>query len=234
MTPDPIHEPVPDHFRQLTLSAGVLAAVAGYVNASTIVGAMHSPSTHMSGVATHFSVDLVSARGTPTFWLDVVVLLAFVGGSAVSGAVLDSTQLRVGRRYGLLLLIESGLLTIAWYFVGHGSWVHLPLIAVAAGLQNALATQYSRAIVRTTHMTGILTDLGIAFGKWLARRGVTHWRVFLYLSILGGFLVGGVGGTAMSIVSHEHALLPPIALTGIGGAAYWAWQHRLRVLAATR
>ncbi len=200
--------------------------LAGYVNAVTIAGALHVPSTHMSGTATRLSIDLVSnTNPTPTFARDIALLCAFVLGAAVSGAVLDSTQLRVGRRYGVLLVLESLVLTAA-LLVFSSSWYHLPLIALAAGLQNALATQYSRATVRTTHVTGILTDLGIALGKWVARRGATTWRVVLYLTIFGGFFAGGAAGAAMSLALDQHALLVPIAITGFGGAAYWMWQYR--------
>jgi len=226
MSPKSPPDPLPDNFRELTASAAVLSAVAGYVNAVTIAGVLHVPSTHMSGTATRLSVDVVAGVGASTLLFDAALIAAFVLGSAVSGAILDSTQLRVGRRYGFLLVLESILLTAAWLTLNAGSRFYLPVIGLAAGLQNALASQYSRATVRTTHMTGILTDLGIALGKWVSRRGVTHWRVVLYLSIFAGFLVGGVSGAAMSLVLHDHALLVPIAITGLGGAAYWTWQYR--------
>jgi len=215
----------PDHFALFTATAGVLAAVAGYVNAVTIVGALHVPSTHMSGTATRLSIDLVTQSDPSALVRDGALLGAFIFGAALSGAVLESTQLRIGRRYGGLLVIESLLLTGAWLLFST-AWYHLPLIALAAGLQNALATQYSRATVRTTHVTGILTDLGIALGKWVARRGVTAWRVVLYLVILGGFFAGGAAGAALSLLIGRHALLIPIAVTGIGGALYWLWQYR--------
>lgn len=219
-------DPRPDHFRAFTATAGVLAGVAGYVNAVTIVGALHIPSTHMSGTATRFSIDLaVAPSGPSTLLRDLALLGAFVAGAAVSGAVLDSTQLRVGRRYGVLLVIEAALLTLAW-LVFSPTWHHLPFIAVAAGLQNALATQYSRATVRTTHVTGILTDLGIALGKWVARRGVTSWRVVLFVTIFVSFVAGGVAGALLATSLRQHALLVPIVLTGVGGAAYWVWQVR--------
>ncbi len=218
-------DPKPEHFAQFATTAGVLAAVAGYVNAVTITGALHVPSTHMSGTTTRLSIDLVANTGLDTFTRDVALLCAFILGAALSGAVLDSTQLRVGRRYGVLLVLESLVLTAA-LLVLSSAWYHLPLIAFTAGLQNALATQYSRAVVRTTHVTGILTDLGIALGKWVARRGVTAWRVILYMAIFVGFLIGGVGGAAMSIAFEQYALLLPIAITGLGGGLYWMWQYR--------
>ncbi|MFO0746608.1 MAG: YoaK family protein [Myxococcota bacterium] len=219
-------DPRPEYAKQLTAAAGVLAAVAGYVNAITIGGALHVATTHMSGTTTHFSVDLVQNADRSTLLLDLGLIVTFVLGASVSGMVLDSTQLRLGRRYGVLLVIESLLLSLAWLALRAGSPVHLVAIAMAAGLQNSMATQYSRAIVRTTHMTGILTDLGIALGKWIARRGVTSWRVILYLSIFGGFASGGIAGAAAYFALRENALLVPIGVTGIGGLVYWALRHR--------
>ena len=217
----------PDHYKQLTSAAGVLAAVAGYVNALTVAGAMHTPTTHMSGVTTRLSVDLVNDAARPTLLLDVGLLAAFILGAAVSGAIIDSTVFRPGRRYGVLLMIESAVLIGAWLAMPLAAPVlQLAPLALAAGLQNSMATQFSRAVVRTTHMTGILTDLGIALGKWIARRGVDRWRVVLYAAIFLGFASGGVSGAlAFNALGHD-ALLVPIAVTGVGGVTYYIARHR--------
>lgn len=218
--PEPLIEPPPEHVRGLTVAAGLLASVAGYINAVTLAGTWHVATTHMSGTTTRFSVDLSDGAGNVTLLLDVGLVLAFVVGAAVTGAVVDSTQLRVGRRYGGLLVLEAAVVAIAWRLGLAGQVVHLGFIAFAAGLQNALATQLSRAIVRTTHVTGILTDIGIALGKWIAHRHVTRWRVALYLTLFGGFAAGAMGGASAWHAFGLDALLVPAAVTGIGGLAY--------------
>ncbi|KAH1283736.1 hypothetical protein KXX11_003283 [Aspergillus fumigatus] len=80
------------------------------------------------------------------------------------------------------------------------------LLAFIMGLQNALVTKISSATIRTTHMTGIVTDRGIELGKMLywngretgAQGGVyaNPVRLKLFASLLGLFTVGGVVGAA--------------------------------------
>lgn len=208
----------PANFRVLASAAAMLAAVAGYVNAVTIAGAWHVPSTHMTGTTTRFSVDLFSGRSVV---MDVGLVVAFVIGAAVSGAVIDSTEARIGRRYGVLLVIEGGLLLVAWKLADDAVSAHLQVIALAAGLQNAMATYLSTAVVRTTHMTGILTDIGVAIGKLLSRRGVTVWRLQLYLAIFVGFVIGGACGAIAYDALEHHALLVPMGVVTVAGAGYW-------------
>lgn len=226
----PESEPRPPRFYQTAIAASTLAAVAGYVNALTVAGALHIGTTHMTGITTRLSVDLADARADHVV-LDLTLLLAFIVGAAISGAILDSTRLQVGRRYGVLLMIEAAILSLSLVLHDRHILLQLAPLALAAGLQNAMATQYSRAIVRTTHMTGVLTDIGIAIGKAVARRGVTGWRLFLYLALFLGFAVGGIlGALGYSRLGHD-ALLFPIAVTGLGGLVYFIarirWMRRL-------
>ncbi len=221
-------EPRPPYYKQLTAAAMGLAAIAGFINALTVVGAMHIGTTHMTGLTTHLSVDLVQNAAQTTIALDFGLIIAFVVGAAISGAILDSTQFRLGRRYGVLLIIESAFILASWLAGRAHAPVALELLplAVAAGLQNSMATQYSRAIVRTTHVTGVLTDIGIALGKWLARRGVMRWRVVLYLAIFAGFALGGIGGALGAKTIGRDALLIPAGITGLGGAIYFTARLR--------
>jgi uncharacterized membrane protein YoaK (UPF0700 family) len=228
VTHDP--DPRPAHFYQTALAASALASVAGFVNALTVAGALHIGTTHMTGITTRLSVDLADARADHVT-LDLTLLFAFVLGAAISGAILDSTRLRLGRRYGVLMMIEAGILSLSLVLQDTHILLQLAPLALAAGLQNAMATQYSRAVVRTTHMTGVLTDIGIAIGKAIARRGVTGWRLFLYLVLFLGFGVGGIfGALGHSRFGHD-ALVFPIAVSGLGGLVYFVarlrWMRRV-------
>ncbi|MCC6414496.1 MAG: DUF1275 domain-containing protein, partial [Opitutaceae bacterium] len=109
------------------------------------------------------------------------------------------------------------------------------LAAMACGLQNALTTTYSGAVVRTTHVTGIVTDLGIAAGHYLRREAMDPRRVVLYLVLLTGFIGGGIVGGWGYLHWGFDALLAPAVLTGLTGIGYTAyryWQH-IRVIPST-
>lgn len=218
--------PRPPRFALYATAGVVLAAVAGYVNAVTILSPGHFTATHVTGTVSR----LAAAWVDPGTGLDVTLALgaivAFLVGSAVSGAVLDSTRVGLGRRYGVLLMLEGAALATAAATLPAHVAVGICLAAFAAGMQNGLATLYSQAIVRTTHVTGIVTDLGVALGKLVARRGVDGWRVQLYLGLLAGFVGGGILGAEASVLLGPRALYLPATLTGAGGLAYFVVRQR--------
>lgn len=192
-----------------------LTAVAGCVNAVAVASAYHSV-THMTG--TLFSVSFEASRGHVDVALRAAaVVLCFFAGAALSGFIVQQSTLHAGRRYGVALLVEAGLLFGAWLGSREHSVSGEVLAAVACGLQNALATSYSGAIIRTTHMTGIVTDLGITIGHWLRGQPVEWFRARLHLVLLAGFIAGGaLGTTAFGVLGAEALLLPALAV-GLAG-----------------
>ena len=93
-------------------------------------------------------------------------------------------------------------------------------------MQNALAATYSGAIVRTTHVTGMFTDLGVLIGQLL--RGVrTDWRPLkLYTLLISGFLCGGsISGLLFSRLGYA-TLLAPALLTATLALVYRIFVRR--------
>ena len=99
---------------------------------------------------------------------------------------------------------------------------------MACGLQNAMATSYSGAVIRTTHMTGILTDLGISAGLRLRGEPFGRRRVGLYLLLFAGFFTGGILGSIGYVHIGFATLLFPAALTGAAGLGYFAFKQLAR------
>ena len=77
-------------------------------------------------------------------------------------------------------------------------FIAYPLL-FAMGLQNALVTRISNAVVRTTHLTGLFTDMGIEFAQLFFYKGkLRRWKLWksirLRLTIIWMFFAGGVCG----------------------------------------
>ena len=98
------------------------------------------------------------------------------------------------------------------------------LLCFIMGLQNALITKLSRAEIRTTHITGIVTDIGIELGKLLYwnRHGDRHGRVQVdrqrlqVLSLLAlYFFMGGIAG-AFGFNGLGYIATLPLALLLVG------------------
>jgi uncharacterized membrane protein YoaK (UPF0700 family) len=203
----------------------VLTCIAGSINAVGFLGVHHQALSHMSGTATILSTELAGGRGgfaAHAAW----VLVCFFLGCLLSGLIIRRSTLQAGRRYGVALAVESALLFAAAYFLRQGSDYGDYLATMACGLQNAMATTYSGAVIRTTHVTGIVTDLGIAAGNFIRREPVESRRVVVHLVLLGGFLVGGVlGGLGYQQWGFDTLFIPAV-LTGLTGTGYALYRHR--------
>ena len=141
--------------RWVEYGAFVLALVAGLINAVGLLGFKHQSISHLSGTATLLGTGVVNSTFTDTFHL-LLILFSFLMGAGVSGYFIHGGALKLGRNYSGLLYLEAALLFGAIYFLTKDSLNGHYLASAACGLQNALATTYSGAVIRTTHVTGIL------------------------------------------------------------------------------
>lgn len=203
----------------------LLSAVAGCVNAVAVGSAYHAV-THMSGTVFAVSAELAHGNRVVAMRAAAVVVSFFVGAT-FSGFLIRQQTLHAGRRYGVALMFEGVLLAGAWLGLRANHVSGEVLAAMACGLQNALATSYSGAVLRTTHMTGVVTDLGIAIGHWLARQPTEWFRVRLHLVLLLGFTSGGAMGAFGFSVLGAATLLVPAITVFCAGVAY-AIQRQLQ------
>lgn len=191
--------------------ASVLAFVAGAINAGGFL-AVGRYTSHVTGAVSAIADDLVLGH-----------LTLVAGGLAVVGAFLGGAMFTAfisnwARRHSLhgeyaLPLVAEALLLLMFGLLGAQLQLAYDLLAPATvlllcfvmGLQNAIITKASRAEIRTTHMTGIVTDLGIELGRLLYRnhapeRNQTHFvmadrdKIAIHATILGLFLLGGICG----------------------------------------
>lgn len=215
-------KPVP---RWIPLGGFALACTAGCINAVGLLSLDHHAISHMSGNVTLLGIELSRANYGDAFHAGMIALCFFIG-CLLSGLIIRESTLRLGRRYSVSLACESALLVLATWYLRHDQPLGVYLASVACGLQNAMATGYSGAVIRTTHMTGIVTDLGIAIGRW-ARREPADWRrMRLYLVLLLGFFVGsGLGAFGFAYFRHDILLLPA-AIAGASAIVYAIYKHR--------
>ncbi|MEQ9094759.1 MAG: YoaK family protein [Phycisphaerales bacterium] len=201
-----------------------LAMVAGYVDA-VLVAVTGRTVTHVTGSVAALGAE-VSSQAWAAAGATLAVVAAFVLGACVCGIVIHGRSLKLGRRYGLVLLVEGGLLAGAALAADASVLLAASLAAMAAGLQNAMASTYMGLIVRTTHLTGIATDLGFLLGARLRGQRVEPWRFGLLVLLLAGFLAGVVLGAPMAAHFGADALWPAAGLVALAGSGYYAWRAR--------
>lgn len=209
----------------------ILAAIAGAVNAVGFLSYAHQAVTHLTGTTTLLS--LAASHGAMSDLLHFFgIIAAFVVGAAFSGFLIQHSTLRLGRRYGAALLVESILLGCAAAMMKSHGLGGSYFASAACGLQNAMVGTYSGALIRTSHLTGMFTDLGAALGHFARGIHVDWLRVRLCLTIIVSFTIGGVLGVWLFEWQQHDALYVPAALTGIVGIWYSAYAHRKRMKGA--
>jgi len=186
----------------------VLALVAGFVNAIGLLGFSHQSISHLSGTATIIGTSIANVDHNNAVHL-LFVLLSFIVGATISGFYLRSGALKLGRNYSRLLTVEATFLLLSIYFLTKDSFYGHYLASAACGLQNALVTTYSGAVIRTTHVTGIFTDLGIMLGARLRGEPFDKRRALLFVLIISGFIAGGtLGGYFFMLFTFKALFIP--------------------------
>jgi len=226
--------------RQNRFVAGYLAAVAGFVNSCgfLIIGSFTSPVTGNVG---RFADDLALGKSDAALLAAVLVLAFFIGAFIASIALESRVLSRQTHVYGVLLLIEAALLV---GFTELHRWgapatpraqdAAAVLLCAAMGMQNSLVTRLSGAVVRTTHLTGVVTDLGIETARWFwyerGRLGLGKRilvldhpaerphrpKIALLATIFVAFVFGGaLGALGTQSFARDAMLVPVLALTAV-------------------
>ncbi len=201
-----------------------LAAIAGAVNAIGLLGFKHQAVSHLTGTSTLLGLALVNLDVVEGTHL-ILILASFLLGAALSGAIIDNAVLRLGHRYSIALLIEAGLLLLAMVALNRGSNAGHFLASAACGLQNGMVSTYSGAVIRTTHVSGLFTDLGTMLGARLRGHLIDRRKAFLSILLITGFILGG----ALGAKAFQHLQFYALAIPALAAAAlacvYWLFRH---------
>lgn len=215
------------HFPAVLAGAILLAGIAGIVNLVGLLSVTGIATSHMTGTVSALSFSLVAGKVLEIQRL-VLIVLSFLLGAVISGFSTGSQRLDFRRRYGLLLILESTMLLAAERCYAFSfSMPAEALTAMACGLQNAMVTTVSGAVVRTTHLTGIVTDLGIQLGRLIRGEGWQPPQFFLHAGILSGFFLGGMAGAFAYSFLGSRVLLLAAGLLFVGGLLYFLLRRRI-------
>ncbi len=197
----------------------MLAFIAGIVNAAGYMGFRHQSITNLTGSSSLLGVAVGTADGAEA-WHWALSIGAFVLGAILSGMIVQQSTLKLGRRYGVALVLESLLLFAAVPLLGAGNSIGLYLASMGAGLQNGMASTYSGMVFRTTHVSGMFTDLGIYIGQRLRGLKVDSLRIRVCVLVVTTFTLGSAAGALLFRAMGEYTLLIPAVLTGLCGLSY--------------
>lgn len=207
----------------------MLAFVAGATNAGGFL-AVQQYTSHMTGMVSAAADGLV--LGQPQALVTAIgALLAFGAGATCTSLLVNFGRQRQAQSiFALPLLLEAACLVVfglmgAWLAGVHALFIPaaVAVLCFTMGLQNALITKVSRAEIRTTHVTGIVTDIGIEIGRFLYGLGGTPVqgsadKLRLLAGLLLAFAVGGVTGAWAFKALGYMATLPLAGMLAFLGA----------------
>ena len=208
----------------IVVGGSVLAFIAGMINAVGFLGLYHQGITHLTGTTSLLGIAVAQGDGAGTLHL-VAFIASFVAGAVLSGIIIQDSTLKLGRRYGVALVVESLLLFAAIPLLSRGLFAGDCLASSACGLQNAMVSTFSGASLRTTHMSGVFTDLGVFIGHWVRGIPVDFRRLRLWLLLIFSFGAGGTAGAGLFTRFNYNTLFVPAALTGLAGLAYGIYRQ---------
>jgi uncharacterized membrane protein YoaK (UPF0700 family) len=152
------------------VSGFTLAVCAGMVNAVAFAGFKNYVS-HVSGSSTAIGLRSYGVQDPPDVATPALLVLDFIIGSTLCGLIVPKATLKIGKAPYSSALILLALVMAMPIFLPQDEYGLLGahLLALGCGLQNGLCSSWSGNVIRTTHMTGTGTDLGLAMGRIISR-----------------------------------------------------------------
>jgi len=211
----------------------VLSIAAGAANAIAFAKFKYYVS-HVSGSATSIGLRMEKEQPGPVL-PPAELVVYFIVGAVVCGLIVPSNGMRLGQaRYEVVLFLVAAMELVCWWHdLSYPEW-----LAAAMGLQNAMITTWSTAVLRTTHMTGTATDLGSSLGRIISRflrlrfqledddwnqHIVDRKKLVLMICLLLAFIFGGWVGAEGYMAYQIHSLLIPAGLTMALGVMHIAY-----------
>lgn len=198
-----------------------LAFLSAAVNAGFLIKLGTSVS-HLTGDVSKVAMEALHGNGfgaSGALYL-FIATIGFVFGATASGYFIHHPTIEFSRPYGRAITAIGLCLILAHFSLSAFPSVAIALGGFACGLQNALATHYRGMILRTTHVTGLLTDFGTNLGMRLKGHHIERWKLFVPMFLVASFFGGALFGSLLNLWQPEIFLL---ILGGIylGGGIGW-------------
>jgi len=201
--------------------ANLLAFIAGTLNSVGFV-AVSVYTSHMTGLTASVA-DHIVLRSWGLVRIGLIAIAAFVLGAAACAVLFNWGRRRHHEaRYATVLVVEAVLILAFGALADQLTWRHRDLVSVAVlcftmGLQNAIITKISAAQIRTTHVTGMVTDIGIELGKLAYRSRLAGQppvtadlpKLGMLAGLVALFFVGGIAGAAGYLAMGFPVLVAP-------------------------
>jgi len=219
----PVHER-PD-FYLMILAGCIMSFQAGFINVISILKTGVTIS-HNTGSSSKLGISIGNIDKNGAL-LGGGLILSFLAGGTLIGFFIRKQVFDFNRKYGIFLMLEALIL----FFFKYAFDLQMNNLAVmfgsfACGLQNALLTNLSGAVVRTTHVTGMMTDTGLVLGNWirLGSEFKETWRLKVLVPIIIMFICGAAVSSVLFNHFNYQAIWFAVFFIGLFGFLIILWR----------
>ena len=201
--------------RRFKIWIAFLTFLSGFINVGAI-RIFSLPISHHTGNISHLALSIVHKNITEVFIIGSAIL-AFFAGAFISGLLFHQRKFGLKKRYGILLMgLAMIFLSLALFKTPQ--ILKVSALSFAAGVQNAMFIFYGDILVRTTHITGYLTDAAFALAMCI-RGKKDKFRFFLFYSLnILFFLAGGI---TAGLIKTDSFFISSACLYLIAGLYYF-------------
>lgn len=181
----------------------------------------------MSGEVSRFGRTLlIEDPETVSFLTNLFVAISgFLLGAVIAGFTIHHPTLNQSMPYGRCLMFIGVCLLLAHLFLETVPLATLLLGGFASGFQNAMATHYRGIILRTTHITGLMTDVGSHLGMLLRGHQIAPWKIVVPSVVIFFYFLGSVFGVWLMIILQAPFLLWIGGIYVLGGSCWFLIQR---------
>ena len=207
-----------------------LAFQGGFLNVAGLL-TVHIFVSHVTGFSAHFSLNILDGNTLKSFYF-LLVPLFFLFGAFFSCLFTEIRKKNAKQPGYINILCTLSIIFMMVALLGENNFfgefgepfsnfrdfILLSILAFACGSQNAIFTHYSKSIIRTTHLTGITTDLGIGLAKYLIfKNNEEHVINKVRIDIIISFIIGSIfAGYILPRLQFLGFLIPAIISLVVG------------------
>lgn len=204
--------------RQYALSIGLglsMAFSAGYANGVCLSGFLNvdpegSVKQSVAGVTGLYTNSAIFIGEREYYQASFMFGTIF---SVMFGAFLSALlnpypiAFEISPRYGLTFLMAAFFMTLGAVEVLHNDRREFYFTAIANGIQNGVSSMYSANLLRTSHLTGTTTDIGLFLGMALRGNRTNNWKLYILIGLAVSFWLGSISGFLASQVKYQYSLI---------------------------
>lgn len=189
---------------KLSIWVLLLRILAGYLNVTAILLFARMLAGH-TGSFTNVAIELVEGDFESVIRILIITLFFFIG-TIVSGFIYPSNKLKPNMQYGTLFIL-MGIVYLLFGSFRYDTLYFLIYLSFMLGFQNGMFVYYRGMVVRTTILTGTMTDIGVEIGRRFKGLEGNNWKLRFHIFNLLFFILGAVIATVIAYYTEWNLVI---------------------------